>query len=112
MVSGSDKPHPAAARLLVAGVAVSFALLVAGLAGHVVGGEVPAKLDWRQLAAPGGAASSSLLLHIGILVLVATPVATVSTLGVEFARSRETLFALLCFGILLLLCVGFVTGVS
>jgi hypothetical protein len=111
MDTGSAKLHPAASRLLVAGVAVSFALLIAGLAGEVAGGEVTAKLDWRQLAAASGGVTPSLLLHFGILALIATPVATVAALAVEFVRSRESLFASLCFGILLLLCVGLVTGV-
>jgi uncharacterized membrane protein len=111
MATGSAKLHPAASRLLVAGVAVSFALLIAGLAGEVAGGAATAKLDWRQLSLAGGV-TPSLLLHLGILALIATPVATVTALTVEFVRSRESLFALLCFGILLLLCVGLVTGVN
>lgn len=110
MATGSGKAHLLASRLLVAGVAVSFALLIGGLAGHVSGGAVPAKLDWRQLT--GGESVPSLLLHLGILALVATPVVTVTTLGLEFAKSRESLFALLCLGILLLLCVGLLTGVK
>ena len=109
MATGSGKQHLVASRLLLAGVAVSFVLLIGGLAGHVSGGPVPAKLDWRQLAGGGGA--PSLFLHLGILALIATPVVTVTTLGLEFAKSRESLFALLCFGILLLLCAGLVTGV-
>ena len=109
MATGFDKPHPVASRLLVVGVAISFALLIAGLSGHVAGGEVPRMLDWRQLSAP--AASASTMLHLGILVLLATPVVTLGALAIEFVRSRESLFALLCFGILLLLGVGLLTGV-
>jgi uncharacterized membrane protein len=111
MVTGSGKQHGGvASSLLVAGVAVSFVLLIAGLAGEVAGGTVAAKLDWRQLALPD--AGPSTLLHLGILALLATPVVTVTALAVEFVKSRESLFALLCFGILLLLGVGLVTGVK
>lgn len=112
MATGSAKPHLVASRLLVAGVIVSFALLIAGLAGLVARGQVPDKLDWRQLADGTGGLSPSLLLHLGILALVATPVVNVTALGVEFVRKRETLFAVLCFGILLLLIAGLVTGVK
>lgn len=112
MATGSLKPHYAASRLLVAGVIVSFALLIAGLAGLVVRGETPVKLDWRQLTDRTGGLSPSLLLHLGILALVATPVVNVTVLGLEFVRKRETLFAVLCFGILLLLIAGLVTGVK
>ena len=111
MASGSDKRHPAASRLLLLGVAVSFTLLIAGLAMVVAGGSVPGKLDWREITRPVVTAGPSLLLHLGILALVATPVVTVFALAVEFAKSRETLFAMLCLGILLLLCVGLYTGV-
>jgi hypothetical protein len=109
MVSGSNSQHALASRLLVAGVAVSFALLIAGLGWHVTGAGVPDRLEWRQLS---GGAGAPLLLHLGILALIATPVVTVATLAGEFLKSRESVFALLCFGILLLLCVGLVTGVS
>lgn len=111
MATGSAELHPVASRLLVAGVVVSFALLIAGLAAQLAGGGVTAKLDWRQLASLRDGLTPSLLLHLGILALIATPVATVAALAVEFVRSRESLFASLCFGILLLLCVGLVTGV-
>src|SRR5512147_41896 len=112
MVTGSAKPHYVVSRLLVAGVIVSFVLLIAGLAGLVVRGETPAKLDWRQLSGGAWEPSPSLLLHLGILTLVATPVVNVTALGFEFVKKRETLFALLCFGILLLLIAGLVTGVK
>jgi hypothetical protein len=101
-----------ASRLLVAGVIVSFTLLIAGLIGLVVRGGIPAKLDWRQLTDRTDGLSPSLLLHVGVLDLVATPVVNVTALGLEFVRKRETLFALLCFGILLLLLAGLVTGVK
>ncbi len=112
MATGSARPHYVASRLLIAGVVVSFALLIAGLAGLVARGETPPKLDWRQLAGGEGGLGPSLLLHLGILVLVATPVVNVTALGLEFVKKRETLFALLCFGILLLLFAGLVTGVK
>ncbi|MBI2212409.1 MAG: DUF1634 domain-containing protein [Acidobacteria bacterium] len=112
MATGSVKLHPVASRLLVAGVAVSFVFLIAGLAGEAAGGTIAAKLDWRQLAAASDGQMPSLLLHLGILALIATPVATVAALMVEFVKSRESLFALLCLGILLLLVVGLVTGVN
>ena len=98
-----------ASRLLVAGVAISFAFLIAGLAGHVAGAGVPSRLHWDQASSD---AAVPLLLHLGILALLATPVVTVTTFAVEFVASRESLFALLCFGILVLLGVGLVTGVS
>lgn len=110
MGSGSAREHYVASRLLVAGVVVSFALLIAGLSGLVARGEVVPKLDWHQLTLDRGL-SPSFLLHLGILALVATPVVNVTALGVEFVRKRETLFAMLCFGILLLLVVGLITGV-
>lgn len=83
-----------AARLtLIAGVMVSFVLLISGLV-------------LQQM--PGF--DSRYLLEAGIIILLGTPVARVLILAIGLMRARETSFAFVAFCILLLLSVSVAIG--
>lgn len=83
-----------AARLtLIAGVMVSFVLLISGLVLQQMPG-----FDSRSL------------LEAGIIILLGTPVARVLILAIGLMRARETSFALVAFCILLLLSVSVAIG--
>lgn len=54
--------------------------------------------------------SPAAMLHIGILVLLITPVARVVAMAWSFARERDFTFATISIGVLLLLIVSFTIG--
>lgn len=113
MDSGSRKRAPFASTALRWGVVVSFVLLIGGIVAMLRGGVVPHQVsvgDLREL--PGGLArlEGSALIHAGILALLATPVARVTAMMAEALAKRERLFAMLSFGILLLLAASLVLG--
>jgi len=54
--------------------------------------------------------SPAAMLHIGVLVLLVTPVARVAAMVWTFARERDTTFAVISIGVLLLLIVSFAIG--
>ena len=74
-------------RTLGIGVTIATALLAVGLV--------------LALAAPGPAAN--LLLQIGLLVLMGTPMARVLLTCVEYVRERDWFFALNAVGVLVVL---------
>lgn len=76
-------------RTLGIGVLISTVLLALGLA--------------VSLLAPGHA--SDLLLNIGLLVLMGTPMARVLLSCVEYVRERDWFFAVNALGVLLVLAV-------
>jgi len=89
----------APARLaLIAGVMVSFVFLISGL---VLGAATHGKES---------AVDPDLLLNIGLLALLGTPVARVIVLAGGFIRERKTTFALVAFCILLLLSASVAIG--
>lgn len=91
-MESAEKRATSIARLaLVTGVMVSFVFLITGLV-----------MQSGALTETSGA-SADLLLRVGILVLLATPVVRVMVLAVGFLRGRQTTFALVGFCILLLL---------
>lgn len=91
-MESAEKKATSIARLaLIVGVMVSFVFLVTGLV--------------MQSGAVAGTStvSADLLLRLGILTLLATPVVRVIVLAVGFLFGRQTTFAVVGFCILLLL---------
>ena len=95
------------------GVVVSFALLIPGIVAMLRNGHVPHRVafeDLRALPAGLGRLEARALIHAGILTLLVTPVLRVVALMGEAVVARERLFAMLSFGILLLLVASLVLG--
>lgn len=102
----------AVANALRAGVALSFILLVVGLA-LALAHPAATPLSPRQL--PGMASAirtgdAAMVIHIGILVLLLTPFARVVVLVAQFARQRDLSFVFVSFGVLLLLITTILVG--
>ena len=92
---------------------MSSALLIAGIVAMLRSGVVPQHVSFGELrTVPSGLAGldGSALIHAGIVLLLLTPVARVAALLVEYAARRERLFAMVSFGILLLLAASLVLG--
>jgi uncharacterized membrane protein len=92
---------------------VSFALLIGGIVAMLRSGVTPQHISFEEVRLlPGGLArlEAGALIHAGILALLATPVARVAALLLDAARRREALFAMLSFGILLLLVASLAIG--
>lgn len=99
-MGSAEKSATAVARLaLISGVLVSFVFLISGLLLQTRGSAV-------------GGLRASLLLDIGILFLLATPVVRVIVLAVGYVRERETTLAMLAFCILMLLGAGVAIGLG
>ena len=99
--------------ILRLGVALSCSLLAVGILadavdpiafGTIKPGHIPLLL--RALVHGSPAA----MMHIGILVLLITPVARVVALAWSFARERDFTFATISIGVLLLLIISFTVG--
>jgi uncharacterized membrane protein len=97
---------------LRAGVGVSAALLVAGL---LTGGATsapaiitPAAIGDipSEIATFHGAA----MLHLGLLLLMLTPIARVIVVVANFTKRKELSFAMISIGVLLLLITTVITG--
>lgn len=96
------------------GVGVSFVLITLGLLlsiGH----------DARTAIRPGSLLSFSshflhapgvALIHLGLIALLATPFARVIALIATFVRERDRTFVAVSFGVLLLLIITIVIGMS
>lgn len=110
MVGLVKDEHPVTARLLLGGVIVSALLLASGVIVSLWRGA--GREDWslRQLPAGILRMEPGALIHAGLIVLLLTPLARVVALGIELALRRETTFALLCAGILLLLGLSIALG--
>jgi uncharacterized membrane protein len=100
---------------LIAGVAVSAVLLVAGLAllfarpapvEPLAAGALPAAFEALTELDPAA------FLHLGLLVLMFTPVARVVVLLMEFVRRREWAFAAVSLGVLFLLTGAVIIGLG
>ena len=109
----SKKPT-AAAWILFAGIAASSVLLAIGLLLQATSPQ-PAEnlhfLDLRNVPRQILSLSSVGFLHLGILLLMATPFTRLFTLIVEFARAREFAFVWITAGVLLLLIISIAVGV-
>jgi uncharacterized membrane protein len=55
-------------------------------------------------------ADSTSVLELGIVLLIATPVARVALCVVDFARQRDMLYVAVSFGVLLVLCYSLFSG--
>lgn len=99
-------------NVLRTGVLLSFVLLVGGLVASMF--EQAAAV--LTPASPGlliGAAlrlDSTALIHLGLLVLMLTPVARVVVLVAHFVSEREVPFALVSMGVLCLVIAAVVVG--
>jgi uncharacterized membrane protein len=99
-------------RMLSTGLLAAVVLLLAGVVVMLVRPDLPLLHEAsiadmpRALAAiePGG------FFELGLLVLVATPVARVVALGVGFARCREWLFVSFSAVVLTVLVLGAILG--
>jgi uncharacterized membrane protein len=100
-------------RILFFGVALSCSFLAVGVLGDFIDpiafgtikpGHIPLLLGALAHGSPAA------MLHLGILVLLITPVARVVALAWSFARNRELAFAAMSLGVLLLLIVSFAAG--
>ncbi|MGK2856128.1 MAG: DUF1634 domain-containing protein [Thermoanaerobaculia bacterium] len=112
MDSGSSR-NPLASTVLRWGMVVSFALLIGGVIAMLRSGVTPQHVAFEDLRGlPAGLArlEGGALIHAGILVLLATPVARVVALMLDAVRRRESLFAMLSLGILLLLAASLLIG--
>lgn len=99
---------------LKAGVVVSVTLLVAGMILETLqpANVMAALRPEGILTLPSRIASGSgiALVHLGLLVLMVTPLVRVVVLAVEFIRERDYSFAMISGGVLLLLFVSFALG--
>jgi len=118
-VLGKPQPgagsHGAVAVTLRAGVAASFLLLCLGTAVYFVAPQSAAMLGPRAL--PGLLSevlqgSPIAIVHLGLLLLLLTPIARVVVLLAEFVRAREFSFTLISIGVLFLLVLSIVIGLT
>ena len=104
--------NPLVSITLIAGVSISFVLLIAGLAlsvGRPVGlsASAPQPSSIVQGAVEGDPGA---LITAGILVLMLTPFARVVVLLYEFARAREGSFVAISIVVLCLLITSIAIG--
>ncbi len=95
------------------GVLLSSGLLLAGLAVDVIHPMEAGPLKPEHVFdLPGAIAhgSAAAMVHLGLLVLMITPLARIIVLAYEFVRQRDYSFALISLGVLLLLVLSFVLG--
>ena len=96
------------------GVGVSAALLLVGLVTGARSGEVaplhPTALS--DLLPRAAAFEGVALIHLGLILLMLTPIARVLVVCFEFARKREFAFSLIAFGVLLLLFFSTIIGLG
>jgi uncharacterized membrane protein len=102
----------AAGRVLLAGLALSMALLLLGLVLLGAGGALASTLPTLPAVPPPATASGvgTLLLFAGVLVLVLTPVLRVAASAVLFARARDGWFTLITLVVLVLLVATAASG--
>ncbi len=101
------------ALTLKAGVLLSCGLLVIGIAIAVIHPTATGPLKpghILQLPAAIASGSSAAMVHLGLLVLMITPLARIVVLAYEFLRERDYSFAMISLGVLLLLILSFALG--
>lgn len=110
MVGLVKDEHPVTARLLLWGVIVSALFLASGVIVSLWRGT--GRTEWSLRDIPAGLLhlEPGAFIHAGLIVLLLTPLTRVAALGIELALRRETSFALLCAGILLLLGLSIAIG--
>ena len=109
-----ERKDPVVAHVLLAGVIVSFVLIIAGLTEAVLsgGGMEISKRGMSALVLGLVHGDATATIDAVLLVLMATPIARVLVLVVEFIRSRETPFALISIVVLFLLAASVTIGVG
>ncbi|HVT04747.1 MAG TPA: DUF1634 domain-containing protein [Thermoanaerobaculia bacterium] len=104
-----------ASVVLFGGVALSCILLIAGLARYAMHPDPIGSLQPMQMRRLGdglAAGNPVALIHLGLLVLMITPIARIVILLIEFIRERRFAFAAISFGVLLLISLGIVLGLG
>ena len=107
--------HGAVAATLRAGVAASFLLLCLGTAVYFAAPQSAAMLDPRVIPdIPGQVLEGNpiAIVHLGLVLLLLTPIARVVVLLAEFVRAREFSFTLISIGVLFLLVLSIVIGLT
>lgn len=101
-------------RLLILGLVLSTAVLLAGLAlSAVSGGSVPSQvLSFKQILAGLRDGSPSSLLNLGLLMLIATPVLAVMGALVHFVAKRDWRFVVAALLVLLVLAASTLIGMG
>lgn len=104
----------AVALTLRTGVLVSAFFLLAGIIlGIGRGGVHPLDAsDLSAVPAKIAAFDAEAMIHLGLLILMLTPIARVIAVLIEFARRREVAFVLVSIGVLLLLVMTTAFGFS
>jgi uncharacterized membrane protein len=99
-------------RVLQAGVAVSFALMLAGVVLALARGEELAVhvVPLRELAGGLAALDPAAYVSLGLAVLIATPFLRVAGSLVAFLRLRDRRYALITAVVLLVMCVSVLAG--
>ena len=101
-------------RSLLAGLAVSGVLLLAGLAVALARGEKTPPTarvsSWAAVRHLARTERATALLNLGLIALVATPVVRVIVLGTGWAVNRDWRFAAVALVVLVLLGLSLVLG--
>ena len=118
----TEKMDNVVGNLLRIGVSISGAVVFAGgliylfrhgnemPAYHVFRGEPADLRTLRGIMQDAGALRARGIIQLGLLVLIATPVARVAYLVYAFARQGDRLYALIALIVLLLLICGLTSG--
>lgn len=102
-----------AAMTLRVGVALSALFLAAGLVLQGIHPQPVGTVSPEHLRAAiegAGRLNPGSLVHIGLLILLLTPIARIAAVAFEFMRIRERTFVLICIGVLFLLSISVVIG--
>jgi uncharacterized membrane protein len=99
-------------RILVCGISVSVALMVAGLLlGVTQGSGVPrGVVPFAELPGALAALRPAAYLSLGLIVLIATPFVRVAGALVVFTGERDRRFVLVTAIVLLVMCLGVALG--
>ena len=99
-------------RILVVGVALAVALMVAGLVLAVARGQgLPSHVpSLRDLPSLVGTLDPAAYLSLGLIVLIATPFVRVAGSIVAFARERDRRYVLVTAVVLVVMCLGVALG--
>jgi uncharacterized membrane protein len=98
--------------ILLCGIAVSVALMAAGLMlGVVQGSGLPrGVVSLTELPAALAALRPAAYLSLGLIVLIGTPFVRVAGSVVVFAKERDRVYTLVTATVLLIMCVGVLLG--
>ena len=103
------------ALTLKAGVLLSCGLLLVGIAVQMMNPVASVALKpghVLQLPAAIFSGSGVAMVHLGLLVLMITPLARIVVLACEFLLEHDYSFAMISLGVLLLLVLGLILGAA